>query len=185
MKTKLLTAFLVLGLVQLALPAWQILRYERTLAEGKVFKFRTQPVDPYDAFRGRYVRLGFDARTAKWSGAEVPKSETDLYATVITEADGFAKLDTASLTPPESGDYLIVKAGWSSDGNKTISVTLPFEQFFMNQHLAPKAETAYRANQNRSDKPSYAQVRILHGVGVIENVFVDGRPLADVARETK
>lgn len=50
---------------------------------------------------------------------------------------------------------------------------------------APKAETANRTNQSRTDKPSFAQVRILQGVGVIENVFVDGRPLADVARETK
>ncbi len=36
-----------------------IVQAERTLKTGTLYRFRTAPVDPYDAFRGRYVRLEF------------------------------------------------------------------------------------------------------------------------------
>jgi len=52
-----LGCYLVAVLAQVAVPATMIWGRERTLAVGSVYKFRTQPVDPYDAFRGRYVSL--------------------------------------------------------------------------------------------------------------------------------
>ena len=58
MKTSklLIGCFALVAVAQLTVPAWMIVSHERTLLTGKVFKFRTAPVDPYDAFRGRYVR---------------------------------------------------------------------------------------------------------------------------------
>jgi uncharacterized membrane-anchored protein len=187
MKTKLFIAFALVALMQLSLPAWQIFRYERALTQGKVFKFRTRPVDPYDAFRGRYVRLGFDTTNAGWSEEKAPQSGAQVYAKLETGADGFVKLGQATLTEPESGDYLLVTTQWSTDGAKSISVTLPFEQFYMTEQLAPKAEEVYRKNTWNRDaqEPSYAQVRVLKGVGVIEDVFIGDKPLAQAAREAK
>ena len=53
----------VLAIVMLAylyIPSSLIYRYEKISTEGTVFRFCPQPVDPYDAFRGRYVRLNLD-----------------------------------------------------------------------------------------------------------------------------
>ncbi len=189
MKTPLLIAFAAVALLQLSLPAMQIFRYERTLAQGKVFKFRTRPVDPYDAFRGRYVRLGFDATTAGWNEPVAPKNGATVYARLDTTPEGYATLGQASLTEPNDGDYLAVTSRWNSDGARSISVELPFEQFYMTEQLAPKAEQVYRSinrwDQSQQQRPCYARVRVLKGVGVIENVFVEDKPLAEVARELK
>ncbi len=188
MKTPLLIAFSAVALLQLSLPAVQIFRYERTLAQGKVFKFRTRPVDPYDAFRGRYVRLGFDTTTAGWDGSEVPKDGTEVYAKIETTADGYVTLGQASLTAPTGSDYLIVTSRWGIDGAKSLSVELPFQQFYMTEAIAPKAEQVYRDSNswNRDlQRPCYARVRVFNGVGVIENVFIDDKPLAEVARSLK
>ena len=60
-RTILLAAFTVLVLAQWAVPSSMILRREASLRQGKEFKLRVRPLDPYDAFRGRFVRLDFDA----------------------------------------------------------------------------------------------------------------------------
>ena len=49
----ILLGLVVVAAAQLAVPAWMIAGRELTLREGQVFKFRTRPVDPADAFRGR------------------------------------------------------------------------------------------------------------------------------------
>ncbi len=52
--------FCLVALVQVSIPLSMIYRSEKTLENGKVFLFKTAPVDPYDAFRGKYVQLGFE-----------------------------------------------------------------------------------------------------------------------------
>ena len=61
----ILGAFLVVCAVQLAVPALMIRTYEATLERGRPYKVRCAPMDPADAFRGRYV----------WLSLEVPAPE--------------------------------------------------------------------------------------------------------------
>jgi uncharacterized membrane-anchored protein len=49
--------FIAVAVVQLATPIGQIWKYEDALQTGRSYKFRTAPVDPYDAFRRKYVAL--------------------------------------------------------------------------------------------------------------------------------
>ena len=56
--------FLCLFAVQIAVPVYMIVNREKTLVLGKQFKFHTVPVDPYDAFRGRYVALAVQQDSA-------------------------------------------------------------------------------------------------------------------------
>ena len=56
----ILAIFALAAVTQLAAPARMIWRHERTLREGRVFLFHTRPVDPADAFRGRFVWLGLE-----------------------------------------------------------------------------------------------------------------------------
>ncbi len=58
MKNKILiAAFFCVALLQIYTPVSMIIARESTLKEGVLFRFKTAPVDPYDAFRGRYVAL--------------------------------------------------------------------------------------------------------------------------------
>jgi len=56
-KTTLLSLMAILAIVQLAVPLSMINQREMTLRDGILYKFRAAPVDPADAFRGRYVAL--------------------------------------------------------------------------------------------------------------------------------
>ena len=53
---------LLLGVViaaQFYVPASMIMKHERVLRNGELFRFKTQPFDPADPFQGRYVRLRY------------------------------------------------------------------------------------------------------------------------------
>jgi len=176
--------FAAMALLQLAAPASMIWSRERTLAQGEAFKFRTAPVDPYDAFRGRYVALRIASNEAAWpQGASASYGQT-VYATIETGADGFAKFGLASLSPPKDKPYLKVKAGSANDKGG-INLQLPFDRFFMEEGKAPVAEAAYRQHDRGGEQDAYVILRVLDGAGVIENLFVGGKPIAAVASGAK
>src|SRR5205085_5927957 len=89
---------ILVAAAQLAIPASVVWKRGRTLAYGRVWKFKTEPVDPIDAFRGRYIALRFAAEKA-WEQptpqSEI-KPETEVYATLKEDADGFAQVDNIS-----------------------------------------------------------------------------------------
>jgi uncharacterized membrane-anchored protein len=106
---KILKCFLVLVAAgQLAIPATMILQRERTLRDGHAYKFRTQPVDPYDAFRGRFVALRLEPTTAPVAtNANLQRGAT-AYVTLAEDPDGFTKFTGATPEPPVGQDYLRV-----------------------------------------------------------------------------
>ncbi len=176
--------FAAVALLQLAAPASMIWSRERTLAKGQEFKFRTAPVDPYDAFRGRYVALSFENSEATLvQGVSAPFGRT-LYATIETGGDGFAKFGAASLSPPKNKPYLKVKAGVTTSSGG-ITLQLPFDRFYMEEGKAPAAEAAYREHNRQGARDAYVVVRVLDGAGVIEDLYVGGKPIEEVSRELK
>lgn len=173
----ILAIFVAVALIQLAVPAHTIWRQERILAAGAAFRFRTAPVDPNDAFRGRFVALSFrDVFPLALEGA-TPEPGKPVYVAVAEGADGYAVLSEAFAAPPAGKPY--VRATWDYAGG----VTLPFDRFYLDEDKAPEAESAYR-KEARQDN-SYLLVRILDGGWAIENLYVGGKPLAEAVGEAR
>jgi uncharacterized membrane-anchored protein len=168
--------FGVVALVQLAVATSQLWRSEWTLRTGKSYKFKTAPVDPYDAFRGRYVALAFEQREAPWDGQKTLSLGSTAYAVLSEDANGFAQVLRVTPVRPESGDYLRVKTGYSGTSNR-VSYSFSYDRFYMEECKAPKAESVYRENSRNT----YALVRVRDGVGVIEDLFVGDKPIRELA----
>ena len=190
MKSRVILAvFIAVAIAQVIVPVRMIARRETTLRLGRTYKFRTAPVDPYDAFRGRYVWLGYEQNRARWSGESEPGSFRTAYALVEEGRDGFAVINQVMPQPPKSGDY--VKVGrvyrdWQT--NSVVHFSLPFDRYYMEETKAPKAEYAYREHLNRrgqTNDNTYAVVRIKSGEAVLEDVYVDGKPIAEFIRGAK
>ena len=62
-KKYIIGLFLLLAIVQIFVPLKMIFEQENILAKGIIMKFKTQPIDPADPFRGKYVQLNFAAET--------------------------------------------------------------------------------------------------------------------------
>jgi hypothetical protein len=179
MRTWGIAVFAGVVLAQIAVPVVMIVRYERTLAVGQSFKFRTAPFDPYDAFRGRYVALRFDQTQARGEGANFNNGDA-AFVTVEADPDGFARFPAIALRPPSQGAYLKVHATYSI-GDR-VNFDLPFDRFYMEETAAPAADRAYVEHSRGRDRDAYALVRVLDGLGVIEEVYVGGKPIAEFVR---
>ena len=177
----LLPVFAVVALVQLAVPAGMIVRREWTLKEGKAYKFHTAPVDPYDAFRGRFVALSLEPNSVS-SEKDFP-SRTKVYVTLEEGPDGYAVFTGAFLTPPHDKDYIKAESLYNNQGK--LSLRLPFDRFYMEESAAPKAEQAYREHSRGKEHDAYVTIRVRDGFAVLENLYVAGKPIAEVVREQK
>jgi uncharacterized membrane-anchored protein len=140
-------------------------------------------VDPYDAFRGRYVALSFDGRSAPCPDA-VRRRQT-VYVCAEADTNGFARLTRAALRPDAAGVWFRARAshgpGPNGAGDKTLPLDLPFDRFYMDERAAPRAEELYRrANRRGGPQDAWLQVRVHRGLAVPEDLYVSGRPIREM-----
>ncbi len=164
----LLGLFVVAVIAQLAVPGWLLARHENVVRNGETFRFRCVPIDPVDVLWGRYVALRFAGNDVP-AGALIPDGEVR-YAVLVVDEDGFARIGDLLKEPPESGPYLKTKTG-----------RLEFDRFYMNEKLAPEAESAMRERE-RGTAPVYLEVRILNGDAVPVELYIDDTPAAEYVR---
>lgn len=181
MKPKLVFGlFLAIAVFQLMTPIAQIWKYEDVLRNGKPYKFRTMPVDPYDAFRGKYVALYYADTVATHEQDSGLRYGDPAYVTLLQDENGFAQFENLLSAPPLSGDYLCVEYMYGSETKAHFR--LLFDRYFMEESKAPKAERAYRLNRgsrNQINNKTYVVVRIKRGRGAIENLFIEDQPIRE------
>lgn len=183
-------AFGILIVAQLAVPFSMIKSREKILATGELFRFKTRPIDPADPFQGRYVRLSFESDHILCSKDEqsLLAHRQPLYALIETGSDDFAYFTGWSLTRPLTGAYLKTHYRWNYTVHdpaikervfKGIRIHMPFDRFYMDEAKAPRAEEL--ASEGTRNTNCWANVRVLNGKAVIEDVFAEGQSLRELA----
>jgi len=176
-----LPLFALVAVAQLWVPAAMILARERVLARGELFRFRTAPVDPYDAFRGRYVALAIHVGEASLPpGLDLHPGEW-VYVALVRDDDDFAHFGPISREPPD-GPYLRLRVRWAH--NQRVRFDLPFDRYYLDEDLAPAAERAYREHSRRQGEKhdAWVAVRVLEGQAALEELYVGGMPILDFVR---
>ena len=181
----LIAAFVIVALAHIATPVTMILQRGEILRTGHAYKFRTRPVDPVDAFRGRYVWLHFEQDHAQWCSHAERRPGAEAFARVEEGADGFAVIREVAPEPPAQGDYLKVIESFSIGTNAHFR--LPFDRYYLKETKAPKAEEVYREHnrRNQTNLNTYAVVRIKNGDSALEELYVGGKPIQDYLRAAK
>ena len=178
-----IVVFVLIAIVHVAAPVTMIVRREIILRTGRAYKFRTRPVDPYDAFRGRYVQLAFEQDRVLWRSHDEWQSGRDMFACVTEDTNGFAVIREVALTPPEQGDYLKVEAGYQGWGTNETSVyfKLPFDRYYLGETKAPQAEKTYweHNRRNATNGNTYAVVRIKDGDAALADLYIADKPIRD------
>ncbi|MDD7888187.1 GDYXXLXY domain-containing protein [Flavivirga sp. 57AJ16] len=176
MKTiHIFTIFIMVVLIQLFVPSQMIFNQELILKKGKVYKFKTHPVDPTDPFRGKYINLNYEIGSYKTTDSLWQRNE-DIYVYLTKDSLGFAKIDTIgrTLKSNNKNDYIKAKAGWYSSYSNTLSIEFPFDRYYMEETKAYNAEVAVR-NRQRDSLPhnTYALVYVKDGAVVLNDVIID------------
>jgi hypothetical protein len=151
-------------------------RQSRTnVADGQAFKFRTAPVDPYDAFRGRCVWLRIEQNSLPVPAGVQWTRGQEVFAVIETGTNGFSRLGELRGTRPDDRPYLTVRV--NRIAGPTAYLLVPLDRFYIQESLAPAAEKAYREHSRTSGRDAYITVRVRDGLGVIENLWIDGVPI--------
>ena len=171
-------------LVQLAVPAYMIMNREGILRNGIQLKFKTQPVDPYDAFRGKYVAISIEGTTGLSCTDSIKKGQR-VYAVVKNGEDGFSTFEKVTTAIPLNCIYIEVKSDYTYNAVETVNIVLPFDRYYMNESLAPKAEEAYREHSAKNSKllDTYVTVRVKNGKAVLEELFIANLPIKEFLKK--
>lgn len=172
-----LTAFVCMALLQVGVPLSMIARREATLKNGQPLKFKTAPVDPYDAFRGRYVALNVEQNTFTATNAPDFVRNQPVFAIIGEDDDGFAFITDVTPRRPRQGHYIKARV-WYRSGDE-LRIRFPFDRYYMNEKLAPEAERAYRDHSRRSQHDAYIRVRVSGGFAVLEELYVADKPIRE------
>lgn len=188
--TYLTITFFVVMFLYLAYPAYLIATHEDILTTGEVYRFKPRPVDPYDAFRGKYIVLSYEQNSLSYpNAAEIFDFNSKAYLKVEKDAQGFAKITDAYTHAPEISNYIEVNVN-HTDPN-VIYYNLPITRYYMNEDYALAAEKAYNdmlRQQNRNDSDSttvaaYVDVRVKDGMAIIEELYLQGEPIMEFLRK--
>lgn len=181
MKNRLMIRlFLCLALIQLALPLSMIMKREIILRDGTQFKFKVAPVDPYDAFRGRYVALRVDEDYVPANANTEVRYGQTVFALINVDSEGFAKLAGITTSRPKAKSYIQAKGGYTY--NNKIYLNLPISRYYMEEKAAPLAEKIYQRHSRANKKDAYVVVRAKDGLAVIEGLYVGGQKIEDMIK---
>lgn len=164
MKKTLLSVLILTIFVQIFIPAYMIWGKYDVLKNGEEVKIKVAPIDPYDAFRGRYVSLWYDYDISY-------EQRQGKYGILETAENGFAIVKKAVKEKPEGVLYLTSK-------NEDYFY-IPLDRYYMEETLAPKAEEILS-----TEKEAYVTIRIKGDKSVLSGLYIDGKPVEEILTES-
>ncbi|MEW7290394.1 GDYXXLXY domain-containing protein [Aquimarina sp. 2304DJ70-9] len=179
MKTiHILIGFITVALVQIFVPLQMIWQQEDVLETGKVYKFRTRPIDPTDPFRGKYITLDYEINSFALADTTYIRGD-EIQVYIEKDDQGFAKVVKISKESLDiDKDYVIAKV--RGNYKEVINFELPFNRFYMEETKAYDAEKAYRqVNRDSLKNNVYALVYVKEGQSVLKDVIIDGMPIQE------
>lgn len=178
-------AFAAMCILYLGIPVLMIRQQESILKKGAVYRFALRPIDPPDAFRGRYLELNFDMPPFQPPGEYVEYGQR-VFLTVAKDSAGIAQFDSLyTAPPPHTPDYVAARVGGTSSHEVYCFIPDEMRRFYLNEELAPLADKWYAELLNRDDRqevPVTVDLRILRGKALIEQVYFEGIPVAEYIR---
>ena len=175
-------------LIYLWFPINMIHSAQKVLKEGTVYRFKSVPVDPYDAFRGRYITLRVGNNVISVNQAkEKFHRQQNVYVSINVDENNYANFQNIYTERPEAVDYIKTSIAYVAPNSVTIRLPENMQQYFINEKLAPLAERTYRElSRNSSQQDSvnvYLDVRVLDGKVAIEELYLKGKPIVEYLQE--
>jgi len=176
-----ISAFALVMVLYLAYPYYLIYQQEAILEQGTPYRLKLRPVDPVDAFRGRYLALNYNLPF--FAKPEALEQGQRVFLPVEEDSLGYTYFPELLLSPPSDGDYLKSEATYFTDDSVMVSTPENLQRYYLNEQTAPLAEAAVQELATQLDGSTevraYALVRVRKGEVRIEQLFFDGMPLRE------
>lgn len=166
--------FILVVLIQFAVVVYMGWRWHNIAVDGIPYQWRCVPRLEVTSFGTDYVRVVFPEDTTRWRDDTPPETGQQIYVYISRDASGLMEIQGASASKPfVGGDYMQATVVSYQDGY------VQFQVGFDRYRLAPELTDGIYGL--RQDDNIIASIRIKRGGGVIEGIFVNGIPLADIS----
>ncbi len=134
MKYAFVFAFLLLAIIQWVVPGKIIWEKDEVLKKGQSFKFKTEPVDPSNPFKGKYITLNFVESSFTDTINRNLRGNDNIYVILATDQRGYASIKDLSIQKPLNNNaYVKATVYYTSIENDstTVHIRYPFNEFYM------------------------------------------------------
>lgn len=178
--TYLFILFVAVAIAQIFVPVQMIFGQESIMANGTAYKFKTQPVDPSDPYRGKYINLNYEVNSFVTADTLWNRKD-NVYVYLEKDNLDFAKVFKVSKEPLNlNKDFVVAEVGWYNKKDKKLNFNLPFNRYYMEESKAYDAEVAVRNSQQDSVRnTTYAVVYINDGKAVLNDVVINDISIKD------
>lgn len=180
MKKNKLVIYIVAVFVLFIIPIGTVWLKTDALRSGEEFLFKVEAFDPYDMFRGNYLRINFMEQNVVGEYSEEGEYDDWFYVTVDKSGDGFAYFSNISLKEPKEISNYYKTRGYYIDHAKTYNIDTP-TRYYMNENKSLDAEEIYEENM----EDTYVKVRVKDGQMVIVGVYVNDVLIDTIEPKTK
>jgi len=188
--------FIAFAAIIVLVPVYVAVSSQNVLNNGKLYKFKPMAYDPFDPFRGKYLRVNYETD-------DIPtefdfKGGETVYVSIGVDEEGFAFFEEAFKSPPKNKDYMTSKvenAGFNAelerqlemafeenggdmesvDTRNYVDIDIPdnLNKFFINEDDAKRAEDVLSEERENI----YIGVRVLDGEARLEDIYVFDQPI--------
>lgn len=190
--------FFAFAAIIVLIPVYVAISSQNVLNNGKLYKFKPIARDPFDPFRGKFLRINYETNGIPTNFDF--KEKERVYVSIGTDDAGFAFFEEAFKFPPKGKDYIETTIAWAGFGSErriqmiermddpnfdlsdedvreTVNIEIPdnMGKYFINEDDALKAERALI----REGENAYIAVKILDGEARMEEIFIFDQPLLE------
>jgi len=177
MKKKLL--FAVFALIILAIPFYIIMGSEDVLENGHLHKLRLRGYDPFDPFRGKYLRLNYDDRIPYEGSFE---EGDDAFVILEKDSLGFSNFAKAVKNKPDNQDYINAEVLYVDEAYLQIKAD-HLGKYFINEDKAKLAELVVIEFTRKRPDDIYVAIRVLDGEARLVDIFIENTPLLEYIKK--
>lgn len=168
-----LVAFVGTMILYLWFPFNMIWQTEKVLKNGTAYRFLLQPIDPYDAFRGRYIILNYNNELLPVQDSM--NAFQEIYVTLGKDSLGYSRFESVLTNPPKDRDYIKTQVDYYTNGKVQIALPENIRYYYANEKTAPEIEK-YTLRPRQADSiqnQAYAIIRIRKGEAVVEELYIN------------
>ena len=172
--------FLIFALVVLAVPLYLMMSSEDILENGNRHKIRLEGRDPFDPFRGKFLRLNFDDRI---DCLECEEGD-EVYVLLVKDSEGYSSFNEGVMEKPSHSDYFKAKV-LRVYSDEAVIKTDNLSKYFINEDKAKKAEDILQSYTRQKPADVYLAIRVLDGEARLEDIFIEETPFLEFIENWK
>lgn len=181
-KTYILSSFIVLAMIQIAVPIKMILDNEKILTEGNEFRLKAQLVYPEATLSGKYIRVSYEqdkypvAHDSVWNNGEA------VFVVFKASASGFAEIDSLLKSKPDyTSNFVEAKIKFTQKEDVyMVFLEYPFEKFFLEESRLTNEAMKNLRILTDSAQSIQSVIRIHSGKAAIQDILIDGQSILQI-----